>query len=96
MVDILVAGVELPLRVLNNPETPSRPLGHSRRPLGHREGAFLPGMRVSLPLKVTDSDGITSLDETWIHRVRIRSMAVLQVLNAVSGESMDITKAHTL
>lgn len=32
---------------------------------------------------------------TWIHRIRIRSAAVLNLLNKVSGDAWDTSKAHT-
>ncbi|KAK4442891.1 hypothetical protein QBC34DRAFT_223121 [Podospora aff. communis PSN243] len=73
IIDTLVAGNDLPLRIWDQ--------GNERGVPPPRERGFS---------EAGDLD-----DERWIHRVRVRSAAVLKVLSVVSGEWLDVTKSHT-
>lgn len=101
VVDILVAGADLPLQVrdeVTDRNAPPLMMPWHRPPPASASvsGTSTPEEREVLQQPQEPPQLPKSPDEEqWIHRVRIRSAAVLKVLNAVSGHTFDITKAHT-
>ncbi|KAK0638936.1 hypothetical protein B0T16DRAFT_462657 [Cercophora newfieldiana] len=79
VIDILVANSDLPLQVLD--DEAQRGGGYDASQLGEAQDRH--------------KHSVGNLcEEPWIHRVRIRSTAVLQLLGSVGGVSWDVTKTH--
>lgn len=81
VIDVLIAGSDLPLQVLDDREQQA-------------DGYEPTDLADGVDQRPSNAKMIHG-EEPWIHRIRIRSSAVLQLLNAVGEETLDITKAHT-